>query len=141
MRKSADNAVQKIMGVFSEFTAWLPLLIVLLQFDIKCRKNLILVLKEPEYSSSEFYSGPGMWCFVLNCVSGIIRMYFHAVIPTPENNPRLLENSADDVVNHDDDADDDDDDDIDPFHDDDVDDDVNVPIVVKRKTMKSYIFL
>ena len=82
MRSSADNAVQKLMGMISELTSWAPLVVGLVQFNFSCKQNLEKSLSNFGYQY-ESYSGPGLWCFALCAATGFIRMMFHILVPLP----------------------------------------------------------
>lgn len=82
MRPVADIPVQKLLGVWSELWTFLTLAYALFSFESGCYKNLREAVLVSDITGA-FYAGPGLYCYVICCVSALIRMSVHWMTPLP----------------------------------------------------------
>lgn len=82
MRVVADVPVQKMLGMGSDFFGSISLAVALFTFQNSCFASLKSAFHIPNFVSA-FWIGPGLYCYAVCCVSGMIRAVAHWVTPLP----------------------------------------------------------
>lgn len=77
-----DVPVQKMLGMFAEVWGVLTLAYALFTFQYECFAHLHSAFNVADVSTN-FWIGPGLWCYALCCASGMVRAIAHWLTPLP----------------------------------------------------------
>lgn len=80
--KKADIPVQKWLGMIGELQSFISLAVALFVFQNNCLNNLHNAFNVKGVST-QFWIGPGMYCYAFCCASGGVRAVVHWLTPLP----------------------------------------------------------